>query len=248
MSTTEKKNHDKLLNRETLSELFNDGMRPSGASFSTLIYSMVNKLDDGIEKNFDHGLSLSPQGNEAENLLSLFHQVDDTHAAWAVGLTNKDEGGGLNFKEGENGKSSLYLKKDGNVGINTTSPQYNLDVHGTVGMKSRKGTYAHGKVLANGKWQTILLNQTGCKALELTACAKGEKGEGKYAVLHAFALNPYAGKRGSLKKFQSYYGWKWWKRVQVRWTGTPFHYNLEIRTVSNYGEKGVIEYNIMKLF
>lgn len=247
MSTTENNNSNKLLNRETLAELFKNGMRPSGDSFSNLIHSMVNKLDDGIEKNFDHGLSLSPQGNDAENLLSMFHQVDDTHSAWALGLTDKDQGGGLNFKEGATDKSRLYIKQGGNIGINTTYPQHNLDVNGTVGMKARKGTYAHGNVSANGKWQTILKNQTNCTVFELTACAKGEKGEGKYAVLHAFALNPYAGKRGYIKRFQSFYGWKWWRRLQVRWTGTPFNYNLEIRTVSNYGLEGVIDYHITKL-
>ncbi|MEM6685058.1 MAG: hypothetical protein AAF617_04610 [Bacteroidota bacterium] len=247
MNTTDKKKQHKLLNRETLAELFKNGMRPSGDSFSNLIHSMVNKLDDGIEKNMNHGLGLSPQGNDAENLLSMFHQVDDTFAAWAVGLTPKDDGGGLNFKDGLTDKSCLYLNPDGKVGINSTTPQYTLDVHGTVGMKAKKGTYASGEVKADGKWHTVLSNETDCTIFELTACAKGEKGEGKYALLHAFALNPYVGKHGSIRRFQSFFGWKWWRRLQLRWTGTPFDYNLEIRTVSNYGENAVIYYDVMQL-
>jgi hypothetical protein len=240
-------NSQKLLNRKTLKELFEDGMRPSGASFSNLIYSMVNKLDDGIEKNFDHGLSLSPQGNNAESLLSLFHQVDDAHSAWTIGLTRKEEGGALNFKEGKTNKSRLYLKQNGAIGINTTHPKHLLDINGTLGVKIRKGTFAQGEVLANGKWQTILKNQTDCQLFELTASARGNKGEGKYAVLYAVALNPYAGKKGMIKKYQSYYGWKWWRRLKVRWIGTPFNYQLQIRTVSNYGEDGAIQFNITKL-
>lgn len=250
MNTIETKSSNKLLNRETLAELFKDGMRPSGDSFANLIYSMVNKLDDGIEKSFDHGLSLSPQGNNAENLLSMFHQIDDLHAAWSLGLSSKDKGGGLNFKEIKEGNSNsrFYIKQGGNIGINTTEPQYNLDINGIVGMKTRKGTYACGEILANGSWQTILSNQTECKVLELTACAKGKKGEGRYALLHAFALNPYAGKRGCIKKFQNYYGWKWWHRIQVRWRGTPFSYSLQMRTASNYGKNATIDYHITQLF
>ena len=247
MKTTENSNADKLLNRETLAELFKDGMRPSGAIFSNLIYSMVNKLDDGIEKNFDHGLSLSPQGNTAENLLSLFHQIDDAYAAWSLGLTSKDNGAGLNFKEGDTNTSRLYIAKGGAVGINTTNPKHTLDIKGDIGIQSRKGTYASGRALANGKWQTILTDQTDCKLLEMSACAKGGKGAGRYTVLHAIAMNPFAGKRGAIKKCQSYYGWKWWQRVQLRWQGTPFNYSLEIRTASNYGEKGFIEYHITQL-
>ncbi|GAA3625776.1 hypothetical protein [Flavivirga jejuensis] len=247
MKTTEKNSTDKLLNRETLAELFKDGMKPSGAIFSNLIYSMINKLDDGIEKNFDHGLSLSPQGNTAENLLSLFHQIDDGYAAWSLGLTSKEDGAGLNFKEGDNSISRLYIKKGGGIGINTTTPKHALDIKGDLGIQSRKGTYANGTIMANGKWQTILTNQTDCKLLEVSACAKGGKGEGKYAVLHAFALNPFSGKRGRIRKFQSYYGWRWWRRIQLRWVGTSFNYSLEMRTVVNYGEKGTIDFHITQL-
>ena len=246
MNTKEIPTH-KLLNRETLTELFKDGMKPSGTNFSSLIHSTVNKLDDGISKSFENGLSLSPQGNNAETLLSMFHQIDDSHAAWAIGLLSKEEGGGLHFTEGPEKESRFYIKQGGLIGINTKRPKYSLDVNGTVGMKSRKGTYAYGEVLANGKWHTILKNQSNCTLFELTACAKGEKGEGKYAVIHALALNPYAGKRGKIKKTQSYYGWRWWRRIRVRWIGTPFNYSLQIRTVANYGEEGSIEYNLTKL-
>ncbi len=244
---TKKTSSHKLLNRETLSELFKDGMKPSGTNFSSLIYSTVNKLDDGISKSFENGLSLSPQGENAENLLSLFHQIDDSHPAWAVGLTSKEEGGGLNFAEGTEKQSRFYIQNGGLIGIHTKRPKFTLDVNGTVGMKSRKGTFAHGEVLANGKWQTILKDQTDCQMFELTACARGDKGEGKYAVLYAFALNPYAGRKGKIKKYQSYYGWRWWRRLRVRWIGTPFNYHLQIRTVANYGEEGFIQYNLTSL-
>ncbi len=247
MNTTTKNNPDKLLNRDTLAELFKDGMRPSGAVFSNLIYSMVNKLDDGIEKNFDHGLSLSPQGNTADNLLSFFHQIDDVYAAWSLGLTAKDSGSGLNIKEGDTDQSRLYIEKGGAIGINTTNPKHSLDVNGTIGIASRKGTYASGTILANGKWQPIVTKQTDCKLLEIAACANGGKGEGKYALLYAIALNPFTGKKGTIKKIQSYFGWRWWRRIKIRWVGTPFDYSLEMRTVSNYGEKATMEYHVTQL-
>ena len=238
----------KLLNRDTLTGMFKDGARPSGKIFANLIHSMVNKLDDGIEKNFEHGLSLSPQGNNAENLMSLFHRIDDKHAAWSLGLSTKEEGSGLNFKEGATNKSRLFIKKGGFIGINTTNPVNTLDVKGTIGIKSRKGTYATGLVKGNGKWQTILENQSNCKLFEITACAKGKPGEGKYALLFSLLINPYAGKYGAIKTYQSYFGWKWWRRLKLRWRGTPFQYSLEIRTASNYGIDADIEYHITQLY
>lgn len=248
MKATHKNTPDKLLNRETLTELFKDGMRPSGAMFSNLVHSMVNKLDDGIEKNFDHGLSLSPQGNTAENLLSFFHQVDDAYSAWSVGLSSKQEGAGLNIKEGKTNKSRFYIKKEQGIGINTTDPKYDLDIKGEIGIETRKGTYANGIVIADGRWQTILTNQTNCKLLEVSANASAGKGEGKYALLHAIVLNPFSGKWGRIKKYRCHYGWKWWRRLQVRWIGTPFNYSLQIRTRSNYGKNGSIAYHVTRLF
>ena len=66
----------KLLNRETLCELFKNGKRPTEDDFRDLVFSMINKLDDGLSKDFNHGLELAPQGASAETLLSFFHRID----------------------------------------------------------------------------------------------------------------------------------------------------------------------------
>lgn len=238
----------KLLNRETLYELFKNGRRPTEHDFRDLIFSMINKLDDGLAKDFDHGLELAPQGTSAEKLLSFFHRIDDSDPAWTLGISSKEEGGGLNIENGDTRESALYIDTEGKVGIGTLQPETDLDLRGTLSVKSVKGNYAEGTIAADGQWHTILTDLEGCNMFSVAACANGKQGEGKYALLHAIALNAYAGKKGSCKKSRNRYGWYWWRRLQIRWTGNPFSYNLQLRTRSSYGKDAVINYHIMQLW
>ncbi|MCB0374835.1 MAG: hypothetical protein KDD04_02855 [Sinomicrobium sp.] len=238
----------KLLNRETLYELFKNGKRPTEDDFKDLIFSMINKLDDGIAKDFDHGLELAPQGTSGEKLLSFFHRVDDPDPAWTLGISSKEEGGGLNVENGETQESAVYISAEGNVGMGTKYPKAKLDVQGTLAVKTLNGNYAEGTVAADGQWHTLLTDLEGCNIFNVVACANGQQGEGKYALLHAIAVNAYDGKRGSFNKSQNWYGWYWWRRLQIRWIGNPFSYDLQIRTRSNYGKDAVIRYQIMELW
>ena len=247
-NSTEETKTRKLLNRETLYELFKNGKRPAEQDFRDLIFSMVNKLDDGISKDFDHGLELAPQGNSAEQLLSFFHRIDDSEPAWSLGLSSKEEGGGLSIKNGATEESTMYIDTEGKVGIGTTYPKTTLDVQGTLSVKSIKGNYAAGTIAADGKWHTLITDLEGCNMFNVVACANGKQGEGKYALMHAVAINAYAGKKGTFIKKQNWYGWQWWRKLQIRWTGNPFSYHLQLRTQSNYGEDAPINYYITQLW
>jgi hypothetical protein len=238
----------KLLNRETLYELFKNGKRPTQEDFADLIFSMINKLDDGISKDLDHGLELAPQGTSAEQLLSFYHRIDDLGPAWTVGLSAPEDGGGLNMENGTTKQSALYIDAAGRVGIGTKQPKTALDVQGMLAAKAIVGTYAQGTVAANGQWHTIIKDMEGCNMFNIVACANGQQGEGKYVLMNATAINAYSGKSGVIKKQQDRYGWQWWRRLQLRWTGTPFKYNLELRTRSDFGEKGVITYRMIQLW
>ncbi len=238
----------KLLNRETLYELFKNGKRPTEQDFRDLIFSMINKLDDGIAKDFDHGLELAPQGTSAEKLLSFFHRIDDLNPAWTLGLTTKEEGGGLDIKNGETEESAVFIDSEGKIGINTTLPKAILDVQGNIAVKELTGNYAEGTVAADGEWHTILTDLEGANIFSVVACANGKQGEGKYALMHSTAINAYAGKKGNFNTKQNWYGWQWWRRLQIRWTGNPFSYHLQLRTRSNYGKDAAINYQIMQLW
>lgn len=126
-------------------------------------------------------------------------------------------------------------------------PEHNLDDEAITESNSRIGIYKQGTIDANGEWQPILAELKGCNIFEVIAVAYGETGEGKYATLHAIVSNAYTGNRGAIRLSSNYYGWQWWRRIGLRWVGTPFSYNLEMKTYSNYGNSGKIQYSINKL-
>ncbi len=237
----------KLYNRDSLFEKFKNGRRPEERDFEDLINSTINKLDDGIAKSFKSGLELAPQGEKGERLISLFEKLNDSDPAWEFNLKGEADKKSMHIKSAAENKSLLTLATDNKIGINKEAPLHELDVAGSVGMQKRVGTYASDQIPANGEWTRILSGLKGVNAFELIACAQGKEGKGKYAVTQATLLNAYRGKHGKIKKIQDYYGWRWWHRLKLRWTGDPFNYNLEIKSASNYGEEGKIDYHICQL-
>ena len=131
--------------------------------------------------------------------------------------------------------------------MNQKQPQNHLAVDDIIGRNSGTGSDRQGTIKANGEWQPILTGLKSCHIFEVIAMAYGKKGEGKYATLHAIASNAYTGKNGRIHCTGNYYGWKWWRRIGLRWVGTPFNYSLEMKTFSDYGNSGEIEYSITKL-
>lgn len=237
----------KLYNRDSLFEKFKNGRRPEEKDFEDLINSTINKLDDGIAKSFKSGLELAPKGESAERLISLFEKLNDTDPAWVFNLKGKVSKKSLHIESVAHKNSIMSFTTDNKVGVNKENAMHELDVAGTIGMQRRVGTYASDRIPANGQWFRILSGLKGVNAFELIASANGKEGQGKYALLHANLLNAYRGKNGKIKRTQDYYGWKWWHRLKVRWTGSPFNYNLELKSASNYGEEATIDYHICQL-
>ncbi|WP_452223630.1 hypothetical protein [Lacinutrix chionoecetis] len=241
---TKKQNHTpKQLNRDTLYERFENGMRPSGNDFKDLIYSSLNKLDDGISKSFKHGLKLSPQTEQKDltdtdssgRVISFYEVINGEEAAWTISLVGEKGNKSLSIATGNNPKSNITIAQDGTLNV------------GSVNISSKIGTHAEGVTKADGEWHTLLDNLEGCNMFEVVAMAHSERGEGKYASIHAIASNAYAGKKGRIHCNRNFYGWKFWNRISLRWVGNEFNYKLQIKTHSNYGSNGKIEFNIMKL-
>ncbi len=99
---------------------------------------------------------------------------------------------------------------------------------------------------ADGKWHTITSNLTSLSAFEIIAYSIGLKRMGRYSVLHAIALNAYG--KGRIKNTNVSFGWKWLNKLSLRWTGNTQHYELQIRTKSNYGPDTQIKLGVRKLW
>lgn len=249
-----------LLNRESLKSLFTKGKFPSENHFAHLIDSSVNKVEDGFGKSPEDGLQLSPQGKRTQ-LISVYETLDRPHPDWQINLEKEGGEKGLSFdqvtinEENEvTTESRLFLGENGNVGVHTSKPWAPFEVNGTAGFKTRVGTYRYGYVPGDGQWNKILCGLTGVQAFEVVARIDGIKNRGKYAITHAIALSAFGGKlsRKRIKQTRAYYGW-YWNRIELRWTGDIYDYNLEVRTNQPYGNDEYgnlipIKYHITKLW
>jgi hypothetical protein len=232
-----------LQNRNTLKNFFRKGQMPSESNFMDLIDSMINKVDDGMSKNIDDGLTLSPIGT-SKKLMSFFKSIEDKNPAWSIEIDNSALHIISNTQKGP--LEIVTLKDGGNVGINNPDPQYALDVNGTLGIKERVGTHQQGKVLADGKWHKIMEGLNGCYAFEIIA-GVGKKRTGKYALIHALALSTFGRSSNRIQINQAYYGTRC-NKIDLRWTGDTYNLNLEMRTRCSYDGEYFINYNITNLW
>jgi hypothetical protein len=207
-----------------------------------LIDSMINKVDDGMSKNIDDGLTLSPIGT-SKKLMSFFKSIEDKNPAWSIEIDSGNANLDINNHLGD---SIVTLKNDGKVGINNRNPQFTLDVNGTAGLKGRIGTHQQGKVLADGKWHKIMEGLNGCYAFEIIA-GVGKKRTGKYALIHAIALSTFGRSSNRIQINQAYYGTRC-NKIDLRWTGDTYNLNLEMRTRCSYDGEYYIQYNVSELW
>ena len=77
-----------LQDRDTLRNYFRQGTIPQEVHFHDLIDSVVNKVDDGLDKDLVNGLQLSPQGS-SKKVMSFFENIKDKKNSWSV-LLNPD--------------------------------------------------------------------------------------------------------------------------------------------------------------
>lgn len=228
-------------NRTFLKNLFRKGNIPKESDFHDLLDSTINKEDDGISREKGEGFKILSSGVNGE-LMSFYDNLKDLNPNWYINQKTEDGNVGLNIGE-PNGGSRLFIEKGGNVGIGTTKPESKLDVNGVVGSHGRIGLYAHGEVPADGQWHDVLSELNEYNAFELVATT-GKKGA--HAILHAIAVSTYGKSKPGITKTGGRYG-SFMNQLSIRWTGTYFNYQLQIRTKKNYGDGVLIKYNISKL-
>jgi hypothetical protein len=220
-----------LMGRSQLKKYFKNGTVPVENHFSFLIDSMANKLDDGFSKDEDHGLMIAPTGR-SEKLISFFDSIDEKSPAWYIEKGTK-ENPGLSIGEGD-GESRLFIQNGGNVGIGTMKPNHKLDVDGFVGMKGRVGTFLSGEVPANGRWHTIAGDLNHAQGFEVIARV-GQKTSGRHAILHAFAFSTFGDSWQAIRRSSAFYRF-FWHKISIRFSGSTFNYQLQVKTFMNYGE------------
>jgi len=239
--------------REVLLQRFHD------KDLRALIQSTINVLSDRIGVD-DNGLKLEPNGRD-NRLVSFFKNIEDKTPLWNIAFEqpkNTAEQGekyrGLTFYGA--GKPVLFLQNNGNVGINTLQPNYQLAVNGIVSMKGRVGDFSSGQIPADGEWHNLLEDLEGCQAFEAFAHIIDNRSE-RYALTHAtLLLSDKGGEKCRVISTSAGSKWlwgKWLNKVQLRWHKENkitadgeevIKYNLQIRSRTRYGLAGGAPHHI----
>jgi hypothetical protein len=250
--------------RPTLKKFFRDGALPNSEHFGDLIESMVNRIDDGFDKTERDGLRIASLGSSPA-LVSFYHSAGSAEPTWTI--SHGASMGALHFRRGDgpglDGPGAdpeapgLSLSPDGRVGVHVCDPAWRLDVDGVVRMRGRIGYPGPDAVVpADGRWHDITPSLSGCHALEVVAGAGGEPGRGRYALMHAVALNAYNPRnpllnwlfgRRSIRAQTAMYG-SYSDRLRLRWTGTMRDYRLQLRSQSHFGRNYKIRYYVTRLW
>lgn len=241
--------------RKTLEAKFKNGKMPTEAAFADLIDSTLNLIDDGFEKTIEDGLKVFQLGDG--KLMSFYENISKRSSMWSISIDKKARN--LSFGDKKNshvltlqsaGSAETDVAVKAKVGINTDNPRFELDVAGTIASFGRVGRCGELPVPADGNWHSITEMLTGCQAFEVMAGVGGKDDEGKYALLHAFALNAYQDKN-HITYHQAYYGAKC-NRLELRWLSSAnaenFEYTLQLRVGSSYGDKIWVNYYLTRLW
>jgi hypothetical protein len=254
--------------RPTLKKFFRDGALPTSEHYADLVDSMVNRIDDGFDKTEREGLRIASLGT-SPMLLSLYNGAGAAEPVWTLGHGRTT--GTLHFLPGNgaavdaadgparaNGSvPGLALSRSGRVGVNVADPDWRLDVDGVARMRGRIGFPGpEATVPADGKWHDISPSLTGCQAFEVVAGAGGRPGQGRYALLHAIALNAYNPRnpvlnwvfgRRSIRRQTAVFG-SYADRLRLRWRGSTRDYHLQIRSNASFGPGIAIRYYLTRLW
>lgn len=111
-------------NRETLKGYFSNGKMPTGSQFGDLVDSMLNIVDDGMNRTEGNGLQLSPL-EENSPVLEFYSGILDDKPLWEIRVDRKREA--LELSIGGDDIPLLTLFPDRKISLNG-----DVEVSGTV--------------------------------------------------------------------------------------------------------------------
>ncbi len=250
-------------NRNTLKNYFQNGSVPTEDQFEDLVDSTLNIIDEGFDKSPSDGLKVSQLGDSGR-LISFFKEHLAGKPLYFIRM-DRDE----NLVVGAEGNRNILFtaeNPDGapavRVGINTDEPENELDVVGVIRAEGRIGVASRLnsqelKVPADGNWHDITGSLYGCQAFEVTAGVGGRRTEGRYALMHAVALNTFNPKGFffnflNLKKnikYQSAHFRSRNDKLRLRWRDKgDRNYSLQLRSSTDFGPNIQVKYYLTKLW
>lgn len=228
-------------NRETLKGYFGSGRIPTGRHFEDLVDSMLNIVDDGMNKSAGNGLQLSPLEDKGA-VLEFFGNILDELPLWKVTVDRKN--GCFCVQKGDEDEPLLTLYPDKRIELHG-----DVELTGTVRAGGFAGNYSCGELPADGEWHDITHEPedepAGCRAYRVMAGC-GKKGKGKYALMEATALHCYGSHR-RIRTTQSWFGIHF-NRLRLRWHQQGEAWRLQIRTRCDYGEGVSIRFQVSELW
>lgn len=244
-------------NRSTLKRYFSEGALPSADQFADLIDSNLNTIDEGFDKTPENGFEISLIGDH-DKLISFFRDNAAQQAVWSISY-DKGNDRLLFVKPAQAGAAPAVAAFDprGRLGINTSDPQWSLDVAGVIAAQGRIGANPNQQktVPADGEWHDITDTLNGCQGFEVMA-GVGNKGTGRYALLQAVALNTFNPKglffnflrrKSRIRCTQAYYLSRGHK-IKLRWQAKDEGYALQLRTNCDYGDGIRVRYYLTQLW
>ncbi len=183
--------------------------------------------------------------DRGQDALQVVHPPDEEDPEDGTG-SDPSEGTGEEVAGPARPDPLLSLAPGRRLGVNQARPEADLDVGGLIRSRARAGVVPAGvdpeTVRADGAWHRITGPLSGCRALEVTAGVGGIPGQGYYALIHAVAMNAYQptdwlqrifGWKNRIKAHHAYFRSRA-DKLQLRWTGEPTEYYLEVRTRREY--------------
>ncbi|MFM2483669.1 hypothetical protein [Celerinatantimonas yamalensis] len=246
-------------NRSTLKNYFRQGAMPSADHFADLIDSCVNQIEEGFAKPPDSGLQLTAL--DRAHLLSFYQQSSPDTPLWHIGFAKQQDNLQITAEQHRNKAANLTLTGDGYMGIQTDHPQCALDVNGLIAAHGRMGhQMLDAEIPADGQWHDLTPELEGCQMFEIAA-GVGIRHSGRYALLHAIAINTCAPNRwwnrlwqrkNPIQVTQGYFRSSS-DKLRLRWKqtikeGAIRPYVLQIRSNTSYGDQRVIRYHLTQLW
>lgn len=214
---------------------------PTESQFVDFVDSVLNIVDDGLNRTEGNGLQLAPL-EEKGAVLEFFSGILDDKPLWEVRVDRKRKV--LEIGMGGEERPLLTLYPEGRVVF-----EGDVEVRGTVAAAGFPGNYVCCEVAADGSWHDVTdedaSGPAGCRAYRVVAGC-GRKGKGKYALTEVTALQCY-GKRRRVYYKQSWFG-MYFNRLKFRWHQEGSTWRLQVRSRCHYGEETMIRIRVTELW